>query len=61
VSDCAGEPDLLLPVLRPFYDAVVPLARPLVRCAAALILASHGWGKIARRPGASSDLEARRS
>ena len=50
MSDQASEPKLLLPFLQPFYDAVVPLAWPLVRCAAGLILAYHGWGKIARGP-----------
>jgi len=42
------EPKLLLPFLKPLYDAVMPLSWPLVRCAAGLILAVHGWGKIAR-------------
>lgn len=42
------EPKLLLPFLKPLYDAVIPLSWPLVRCATGLILAVHGWGKIAR-------------
>jgi putative oxidoreductase len=50
MSGQASEPKLFLPVLQPFYDAVVPLAWPLVRCAAGLILAYHGWGKIAHGP-----------
>jgi putative oxidoreductase len=43
-----GEPRLLLPFLKPFYDAVIPLSWPLVRCAVGLILFAHGWGKIDR-------------
>jgi putative oxidoreductase len=39
---------LLIPALRPFYDRLEPLSWLLVRCAAGLILAVHGWGKIAR-------------
>ena len=42
------EPRLLLPFLKPLYDVLVPLSWPLVRCAAGLILAVHGWGKIER-------------
>ena len=39
---------LLFPALKPFYDALEPLSWLLIRCAAGLILAVHGWGKIAR-------------
>jgi putative oxidoreductase len=42
------EPRLLFPALRPFYDALIPLSWPLLRCAVGLVLAVHGWGKIAR-------------
>ena len=42
------EPRLLLPFLKPLYDVLIPLSWPLVRCAAGLILAVHGWGKIER-------------
>lgn len=41
-------PRLLIPALRPLYAFLEPLSWPLVRCAAGLILAVHGWGKIAR-------------
>lgn len=44
------EPQLLFPALRPLYDVLTPLSWPLVRCAAGLILAVHGWGKIATGP-----------
>jgi putative oxidoreductase len=50
------EPKLLLPFLKPLYDAVIPLSWPLVRCAAGLILAVHGWGKIARGPEAMAPI-----
>jgi putative oxidoreductase len=42
------QPRLLFPGLRPFYDKLEPLSWLLVRCAAGLILAVHGWGKVAR-------------
>src|SRR5258706_9900329 len=41
-------PRLLFPALKPLYDFLEPLSWPLVRCAAGLILAVHGWGKISR-------------
>lgn len=44
----ADEPRLVLPFLKPFYDLVVPLSWPLVRCSVGLILAVHGWGKVLR-------------
>jgi putative oxidoreductase len=44
----SDKPKLLFPALQPFYDRVVPLSWPLVRCAAGLILAVHGWGKVSR-------------
>lgn len=39
---------LLLPALRPLYASLEPLSWLLVRCACGLLLAVHGWGKIAR-------------
>ena len=42
------EPRLLFPGLKSFYATLEPLSWLLVRCAAGLILAVHGWGKIAR-------------
>jgi putative oxidoreductase len=44
----AQEPRLLFPALRPLYARLEPLSWLLVRCACGLILAVHGWGKIAR-------------
>ena len=41
-------PRLLFPALRPLYLSLEPLSWPLIRCACGLILAVHGWGKIAR-------------
>jgi putative oxidoreductase len=48
MSDMTRQPRLLIPALRPFYDKLEPLSWLLVRCAAGVILAVHGWGKIAR-------------
>jgi putative oxidoreductase len=39
---------LLVPALRPLYASLEPLSWLLVRCACGLILAVHGWGKVAR-------------
>jgi putative oxidoreductase len=50
------EPRLLLPGLRPLYDGLTPLSWLLVRCAAGIILAVHGWGKIARGPEAMAPV-----
>jgi putative oxidoreductase len=44
--DTGSEPKLALPFLKPFYDAVVPLHWPLLRCAAALIMLVHGVGHL---------------
>ena len=46
--DNAKQPRLALPFLQPFYDLVIPLSWPLVRCAAGGILALHGWFKFLR-------------
>lgn len=46
------EPRLLLPFLRSFYDAAVPLAWPIVRIAIGWNLAVHGWGKVVAGPAA---------
>ena len=43
-----ARPRLLVPALRPLYVFLEPLSWPLIRCAAGLILAVHGWGKISR-------------
>ena len=41
-----AEPKLLLPFLRPFYDAARPLSWLIVRGAVGWNLLVHGWGKI---------------
>lgn len=46
--DDTSEPKLFLPFLKPFYDLVIPLTWPLVRCTVGLILAVHGWPKLLR-------------
>jgi hypothetical protein len=44
-----AEPKLLLPLLRPFYDAAIPLSWLIIRCAVGWNLLVHGWGKIRQR------------
>jgi putative oxidoreductase len=44
------EPRLLLPFLRPFYDAMIPLSWLIVRVAVGWNLLVHGWGKIMAGP-----------
>ena len=56
MSDLTSRPRLLIPGLRPFYDKLEPLSWLLVRCAAGLILAVHGWGKVARGAEAMAPL-----
>ena len=47
MSEITGsEPRLLFPQLKPFYDKVEPLAWPLVRLTAGLMLIPHGWPKL---------------
>ena len=43
-----GKQRLLIPALAPFYRFVEPLSWPIIRCAAGLILAVHGWPKVLR-------------
>ena len=52
MTDTQAEPKLLLPQLKPFYDAAMPLAWPVVRIACGWNLAVHGWGKVTRGPSA---------
>jgi putative oxidoreductase len=46
MADGHTEPKLLLPFLRPFYDAVIPLSWLIVRVAVGWNLLVHGWGKV---------------
>src|ERR1700730_3670248 len=50
MADRTTEPKLVVPFLRPFYDAVLPWAWVLVRIGAGWNLIVHGWGKILRGP-----------
>ena len=50
MSMANAEPKLLLPVLRPFYDAAIPLSWLIVRFAVGWNLLVHGWGKIMAGP-----------
>jgi putative oxidoreductase len=43
-----GEPRLIIPALEPFYRLVEPISWLIIRCAAGLILAVHGWPKVLR-------------
>jgi putative oxidoreductase len=45
-----AEPKLLLPFLKPFYGAVVPLSWLIVRVAVGWNLLVHGWGKLSAGP-----------
>src|SRR5207244_12806021 len=48
MTEAQHPPRLLFPALGPLYVFLEPLSWLLIRCAAGLILAVHGWGKIAR-------------
>ena len=50
MADTQAEPRLLLPILRPFYDAVIPLSWLIVRVAVGWNLLVHGWGKVMAGP-----------
>ena len=60
MSNDPKEPKLLIPGLKPFYDIVEPLSWLIVRVAAGLILAVHGWGKISRGPSGPAKALAER-
>ena len=47
-----GEPKLLIPGLKSFYDIAILLAWPVVRIAVGWNLLVHGWGKVTRGPSA---------
>jgi len=57
MSDTDATPRLLLPGLASFYDFVTPLSWLIVRCAAGLIMAVHGWGKVVNGPAIAKGLE----
>ena len=50
MADAQTEPKLLLPILRPFYDAVIPLSWLIVRVAVGWNLLVHGYGKVMAGP-----------
>lgn len=52
MADTQADPKLLLPTLKPFYDAVIPLSWLIVRVAVGWNLLIHGWGKVSRGPSA---------
>jgi len=59
MSTSDSEPKRVLPVLQPFYDAVIPWTWPLVRVAVGWDLIVHGWGKVLRGPVEQGALLAR--
>jgi putative oxidoreductase len=59
MPDTANEPKPILPFLQPFYDAVIPLAWPIIRFAVAWNLIIHGWGKVLRGPAEQAKILAR--
>lgn len=59
MSSRGGEPKLLLPFLKPFYDAVIPLSWPIIRCAVGATLFVHGWGKLGRLPAFAASIAER--
>ena len=50
MADTQAEPKLLLPALRPFYDAMAPLSWLIIRVAVGWNLLVHGWGKVTHLP-----------
>jgi putative oxidoreductase len=57
MADTQAEPKLLLPALRPFYDAVVPLSWLIIRIAVGWNLVVHGWGKLMILPPAAAVIK----
>ena len=53
MAEAQSEPKLLLPFLRPFYDAVIPLSWLVVRVAVGWNLVVHAWNKILNGPTAA--------
>jgi putative oxidoreductase len=50
MSNAASEPRLLLPFLAPFYRVAIPFSWLVIRVAAGLDFAIHGWEKVVRLP-----------
>jgi putative oxidoreductase len=46
MSNAQGEPKLLIPQLKPFYDAVEPLTWALIRLTVGLMILPHGIPKL---------------
>ncbi len=57
MAETQTEPKLLLPFLRPFYDAVIPLSWLIVRVAVGWNLMVHAWGKIMISPPSDAALK----
>jgi putative oxidoreductase len=57
MSDTQTNRRLLLPGLAQFYEMAAPLSWLIVRCAAGLIMAVHGWGKVVNGPNIAKGLE----
>jgi putative oxidoreductase len=52
----AAQPLLLFPFLARFYELAIPLSWPIIRIAAGVDLAIHGWEKVVRLPPIISSL-----
>jgi putative oxidoreductase len=57
MAETQTEPKLLLPFLRPFYDAVIPFSWLVVRIAVGWNLVVHAWGKIMISPPGDAVLK----
>jgi putative oxidoreductase len=58
VAESQAEPKLLLPFLRPFYDAVIPLSWLIIRVAVGWNLLRHGWPKVMHLPPSDAAIKA---
>jgi putative oxidoreductase len=50
MAEAQAEPRLLIPALKPFYNAILPLSWPIVRIAVGWSLFVHGHNKIIAGP-----------
>jgi putative oxidoreductase len=50
MATSASSPQLLLPFLAPFYRGAIPFSWLVIRAAAGIDFAIHGWEKVVRLP-----------
>jgi putative oxidoreductase len=58
MAESQTEPKLLLPALRPFYDAAIPLSWLIIRVAVGWNLLMHGWPKVMHLPPSDAAVKA---